>query len=104
MEVTSGVGTLEFSERALGYSEPAKLLTPEGAPARLRGVGITKSTWVRRVLRPNPVNRLCTPHSGFAYTIRLLHVADQFQFFGRIVTGLAKLVSRDAPRIERISL
>jgi hypothetical protein len=36
------IGTLGCSERALGYSEPAKLLTPEGAAARLRGVGITK--------------------------------------------------------------
>jgi hypothetical protein len=32
--------TLGSSERALGYSKPAKLLTPEGAAARLRGVGI----------------------------------------------------------------
>lgn len=77
------VGTLGCSERALGYSEPPKLLTPEGAAARLRGVGITRSTWVRRVLRPSPVNRLCTPHSGFAYTIRFINVADQFQVFCR---------------------
>jgi hypothetical protein len=35
--------TLGSSERALGYLKPAKLLTPEGAAARLRGVGIARS-------------------------------------------------------------
>ena len=37
------VDTLGSSERALGYSKPPKLLTPEGAAARLRGVGIAKN-------------------------------------------------------------
>jgi hypothetical protein len=35
--------TLEYVERALGYSKLSNLLTPESAAARLREVGIARN-------------------------------------------------------------
>lgn len=38
-----GKDTLEYAERASGYCKSPKLLTPEGAAARLREVGIARN-------------------------------------------------------------
>jgi hypothetical protein len=65
------VDTLGSSERASGYSETPKLLTPEGAAARLRGVGIAKSAMGKRVCCAGiQCIASATPSSGFAYTSR----------------------------------